>query len=176
MTRAALGHVALVGLSGSGKSSLAPLLSSRLGLGPAVDLDRVVESAVGTDVQGVFEQYGEATFRSAESDALADALAGPPCVVATGGGVVLDAGNRSLLRAHATVVWLRATVGELAQRLADTAEARPLLEGDVDFALSRLHDERAALYAEVADVVVDVDGIGPEDLVAEVLGLLEQRR
>jgi shikimate kinase len=164
------GHLALIGLSGSGKSTLAPLLASRTGIGASVDLDREIERRHGRTVADIFERDGESAFRVAECEALRDVLAGPPCVVATGGGIVLDPGNRALLRAGATVVWLRATVGELAGRLADTTEARPLLDGDPEFALTRLAAEREALYGDVADVILDVDGSSIEDLLDELVG------
>ena len=165
-------HIALVGLSGSGKSTVAPLVSARRGLGAPVDLDRVVEGRVGRPVHELFEEEGEATFRRLESDALADALAGPPVVIATGGGVVLDAENRRLLRSGASVVWLRGSPAHLASRLADTTEARPLLSGDAEFALHRLAEEREALYSEVADVVIDVDGVDPVTVADEVVRAL----
>lgn len=168
-------HLALVGLSGSGKSSLAPLLAARLGA-TAADLDRVIEQQLGASVAEIFASRGEAAFRSAESDALHEMLSGPPIVLATGGGVVLDAGNRSLLRRGATVVWLRADVDELERRLSDTTEARPLLAGDAHFALDRLAQEREALYAEVSDVVIDVDGVALVDLVHEVLDAIGWQR
>ena len=168
MTLRGAAHVALVGLSGSGKSTLAPLLAARLGGHLVIDLDRVVERHLGRSVAEVFQTGGEATFRDAESMALADALGGPPAVIATGGGIVLNAANRSLLSTSATVVWLRAHPAELQQRLEGTAEARPLLQGDPAFALVRLGEERAALYAQVADVTVDVDGTSPMDLADEL--------
>lgn len=167
--------MALVGLSGTGKSTLAPLLAARTGR-IALDLDRMVEQRLGGSVAEIFERDGEPAFRAAERDELDEALSGPPCVLATGGGVVLDAENRAALRGRARVVWLRAAVDELHARLADTAEARPLLAGDARFALHRLAEERDALYAEVADAVLDVDGVAPEDLVAEVLAAIGERR
>jgi shikimate kinase len=162
------GHIALVGLSGSGKSTVAPLVANRCEIGAFVDLDRVVEERVGRSVDEIFRTDGEAAFRRLEADALADALAGSPTVIATGGGVVLDHANRQLLRGSAAVVWLRATPGQLAARLADTHEARPLLSGDAEFALHRLAEEREALYSEVADVVIDVDGVDPVSVAEEV--------
>jgi shikimate kinase len=162
------GHVALVGLSGSGKSTLAPLLASRTGRALSIDLDRVVEEMAGRTVAEIFAEEGETGFRALESQALAEALAGPPAVIATGGGVVLERENRRLLRDHAEVVWLRATPAHLAERLQDTSEARPLLDGDAEFALHRMATEREALYSEVADLVVDVDGVDPRTLVDEL--------
>ena len=162
------GHVALVGLSGSGKSTLAPLLAFRTGRALSIDLDRVVEEMAGRTVAEIFAEEGETGFRALESQALAEALAGPPAVIATGGGVVLERENRRLLRDHAEVVWLRATPAHLAERLQDTSEARPLLDGDAEFALHRMATEREALYSEVADLVVDVDGVDPRTLVDEL--------
>jgi shikimate kinase len=169
-------HVALVGLSGSGKSTAAPLIASRTGLA-VVDLDRVVAEQIGRPIAELFaEPEGEARFRTLETEALLDALAGPPAVIATGGGVVLDAANRSSLRSGAHVVWLRAHPSRLAARLADTTEARPLLDGDVEFALQRLSEERAALYDEVADVVIDVDGVDPLSVAEEIVAGLGTAR
>lgn len=165
-------HIALVGLSGSGKSTLAPVLASRLGAHHVVDLDKVVEARFGASVADVFRTRGEAVFRDAEADALATALSGPPAVIATGGGVVLDAENRRALVSEAFVVWLRAHPDHLDERLSGPTEARPLLEGDRAFALARLSEERAALYGAVADLVIDVEGIDPTDLALEVVRAL----
>jgi shikimate kinase len=165
-------HIALVGLSGSGKSTVAPLLASRLGGRLPVDLDRVVERRFGRTVARIFADEGERAFRDAESEALRDALVGPPAVIATGGGIVLDADNRRLLGEGARVVWLRAQPSLLQQRLQDSDENRPLLDGDAGFALARLSEERAALYAQVADLTVDVDGVDPLDLAHELADAL----
>src|SRR5690606_8124464 len=108
----------------------APLIASRTGR-VVVDLDRVVEDRAGRPVAEIFAgPDGEATFRALETQALLDALSGPPAVIATGGGAVLSPENRVSLRSDTHVVWLRAHPSRLAARLADTTEARPLLDGD----------------------------------------------
>lgn len=165
-------HLVLVGLSGSGKSTLAPLLMNRTGRSVAVDLDRVIEERAGRTVAEIFEDEGETGFRLLESQALAEALAGPPAVIATGGGVVLEVQNREMLRHGATVIWLRARPSHLAERLADTSEARPLLDGDAEFALTRMASEREALYAEVADLTVEVEGMDPRTVAEELAARL----
>jgi shikimate kinase len=156
-------HVALVGLSGVGKSTVAPLLATRRGC-VAVDLDRAVELRTGRTVAEVFAADGEEAFRDLESAELARALVGPPSVVATGGGVVLRPSNRALLAEHAVVAWLRAEASELAVRVTRSAQARPLLADDPASTLRRLAAEREALYEQVADIVVDVSGLGPSDV------------
>jgi shikimate kinase len=166
-------HLVLVGLSGTGKSTLAPLLMNRTGRSVAVDLDRAVEERTGRTVQEIFDDEGETGFRLLESQELEAALSGPPAVIATGGGVVLEIQNRQMLRRGATVVWLKARPSHLAERLADTSEARPLLDGDAEFALSRMASEREALYAEVADLTVDVEGVDPRTLVDELAAQLD---
>ncbi len=165
-------HICLVGLSGSGKSTVGPILASQLGLGACVDLDMVIERRLGSSASKIFAEQGEGVFRQCESDALEEALAGPAVVIATGGGVVLEQTNRMLLSSRATVIWLRCSVVDLADRLQDSEGSRPLLSGDLEFALHRLAEERNALYAGVADLVIDVDGLDPQavsDAVIEAL-------
>lgn len=173
VTTAPRGHVALVGLSGSGKSSTARRLARRLGLA-LVDTDRSVERGAGLTIAELFAEGGESSFRLLESQALADALDGPDAVVATGGGVVLDESNRRLLRDRATVVWMQADPDALATRLDATAEVRPLLGDDPADALRHLAARREPLYREVADVVVDTTGRDPTEVLDVVLDALSE--
>lgn len=172
MTDTAEQHICLVGLSGSGKSTVGPILAGRLRLGACVDLDMVIEQRLGSSVSEIFAEKGEVAFRQCESEALQEALAGPVAVIATGGGVVLDQTNRILLSRQATVVWLRCSVTDLADRLTDADGSRPLLAGDLEFALHRLAEERNALYSSVSDFVIDVDGLDPQAVSEEVIQAL----
>lgn len=165
------GHVILVGMMGSGKSAVGPILAERLGR-PFLDSDEQVESRTGRTVREIFEADGEAAYRRLESAALREAVEGPePVVVAAAGGTVLDPANRELMRSGGTVVWLYADPAILAGRVTP-GDHRPLLGDDPAGNLRRLHEERLPLYREVADHVVDI-GDRPADEVAEqVLGLL----
>lgn len=164
-------HVALVGLSGTGKSTVAPLLASRFGI-HHVDVDEQVEARCGTDVATMFAARGEAVFRRAEHDALIDALGGDRSVIATGGGIVVDPRNRDLLRARSVVVWLRADVAEIVDRLDRSSVRRPLLAEDAGSSLRRLAEAREPLYRELADVVVDVTDRGPQQVVDQIVDAL----
>ena len=164
-------HLALVGLSGTGKSSVTPLLAARRGL-LAVDLDERIERRAGRSVPELFAERGEPAFRSLESVELADALAGPPSVIATGGGVVVDAANRTMLRDRCEVVWLRTALTTLVERLRASEQERPLLAGDAETTLRRLAEEREALYMEVATHVIDTDGRSPNDVVRDIEAVL----
>jgi shikimate kinase len=166
--------VVLVGLMGSGKSTVGRLLAERLAC-DFVDTDDQVEQATGSTVNELFATHGEASFRRYELDSLTRSLARPtPAVIATGGGVVTTTDARRALRHAAMVVWLRASPEALAERLDDD-DTRPLLGGrDPRDVLHELHEHRASLYDEVAQVVVDVDQEEPArvaDRVLELLGL-----
>jgi shikimate kinase len=154
--RSAPRHVVLVGMMGAGKSTVGRRLASRLGR-PFVDADDELVRRSGRSVREWFEEQGEGAFRAAEGELLADLLAAPGAsVIASGGGVVLADANRAALRDHALVVWLRAGAPFLASRVRQKPH-RPLLDEDPGSTVARLVAERAALYEEVADVVVDVD-------------------
>jgi shikimate kinase len=162
-------HVVLVGLMGSGKTTVGRALAERLRR-PLLDTDTVVEQRAGRTIREIFADDGEPVFRDLESAALADVLAGAePTVIATGGGVVLRAENRAALdAAEARVVWLSAEPGTLLERLRHATD-RPLLDHDPEATLQRMADERAPLYREVADLVVRVDGRSLHEIVEAVL-------
>lgn len=165
--------IVLIGPMGAGKSTVAYQLAD-MGQLVCFDTDAMVEAASGHSISELFTTVGEAGFRELESQALAEALQhDQPCVVATGGGVVLAADNRRLLRAENFVVWLDADAATLVQHIGDTT-SRPLFQGrDATEVLSQILSERHDLYAEVADFHVDVTSYGGPRAVAEyVLELL----
>ncbi len=165
-------HLLLVGMMGTGKSTVARLVATRLGR-RHVDTDQEVERVAGTSVSAIFSAHGEAWFRVEESRVLADVLAGPPAVISVGGGAVLDPGHRVALRDAGTVVWLRARPETLARRVGAGAD-RPLLAaaaGGPATVLARLEGERRPLYEEVADEVIDVDDLTPADVAERVLAV-----
>jgi shikimate kinase len=159
--------IALVGLSGAGKSTVGPRLAGRLGM-PLLDTDALVAAAAGMPVAAIFAARGEAAFRDLEAAALAEALAGQPVVLATGGGAVLREASRALLRARAFVVWLDAPDAALLARLRASAEERPLLAGDAAARLAALRAARGPLYAEVAHLAVDTAGLSPAEVVERI--------
>ena len=152
-------HVVLVGLMGSGKTTVGRRVAARLDR-HFVDADAALEEITDRTIAEIFEQDGERGFRDLEADTFEELLEHhEPCVIAAGGGLVVREENRvRLRRPDVTVVLLDASPAFLASRVANRPH-RPLLDGAESHreVLARLHAERAALYAEVADVVVDVE-------------------
>jgi shikimate kinase len=146
--------VYLVGMPGSGKSSVGPELARRLGV-PFVELDEEIERAAGRPVREIFEQHGETRFRELEAAALVEAAGRDPSVVSCGGGIVLEPANRATLRATGAVVFLSVPLVVLRDRVRPAAE-RPLIREAGD--LERLFEQREALYREFAAHVVDGSG------------------
>lgn len=156
------GHVVLVGLMGSGKTTVGRRVAKALGR-EFVDADHELVARSGRSIADWFADHGESAFRAAESDVLADLLSRrESLVIATGGGVVCSEANRHRLgAADSTVVWLRATPEMLARRVAQKGPKpeRPLLADDPLKVLRELAEQRDPWYAEVADLVVDVDPV-----------------
>ncbi len=153
--------IVLIGMPGAGKSSIGRRLANRLGL-PFLDADTEIEAAAGLPITEIFARYGEQHFRDGERRVIARLLAGPPLVLATGGGAFMDPRTRAALRrAGAISVWLRAGLGTLLRRVAGR-EHRPLfLNADPREVLERLMAARHPIFAE-ADLIVDCTDESPE--------------
>ncbi len=152
---------------GAGKTSVGRRLALRLGM-PFRDADHEIEQAAGCTVAEFFARYGEAEFRVGERRVIRRLMAGPPCVLATGGGAFMDPETRALIRDGALSVWLRCSLQTLVRRTSARTH-RPLLRtGDPAQILANLMAARHPVYAE-ADVVVDCGEDSPDVTTARVL-------
>jgi shikimate kinase len=160
---------------GAGKTTVGRLIAELFRM-PFIDLDHEIEAHTGAAVGLIFELEGEAGFRRRESAMLAGLAARHGIVLATGGGAVLDAENRRVLRENGFVIWLDADVDAQLARLARDRQ-RPLLQApDRRERLERLARERNPLYAEVADLRLPSSGVGNSSHAAhDLLDLLEAR-
>ena len=169
-------RILLIGLMATGKSTIGRALAERLGW-TYLDNDELVRAAAGTALEDLRRKVGGAGLHAAEAAALRTALAAPPPVVAgVAASVVLEKENRAALRgADAYVVWLRARPATLAARVGDKSD-RPWLRPDPLRALSAMAAERDPLYAEVSDLVVDVDDSPAAEAVARIQTAVEAQR
>jgi shikimate kinase len=156
---------------GAGKSTVADLLGARWGLAVR-DTDRDVETVAGKAISDIFVDDGETRFRELERAAVVEALDAHGGVLALGGGAVLDPDTRAALSGH-RVVFLEVGVSDAVKRVG-LGITRPLLVGNMRARIRALLDERLPIYREVASITVETDGRTPEDVAAEVAGLVEQ--
>jgi len=167
------GNVFLVGMMGAGKTTLGKALARRTGQ-EFVDTDRLLVERTGVPVTTIFEFEGEDGFRKRESALLHEVAARAGCVVATGGGMILAADNRRAMREAGTVVYLRARLESLWERLRHDA-TRPLLAtADPRGTLAALLEQRDPLYREAAHLVVDTGAQSASTLVNRVLTALRR--
>ena len=166
--------IALVGLMGVGKSSVGRRLAKTLDM-PFHDADEEIELAAQRTVSEIFADLGETQFREGEHRVIARLLAGPPHVLATGGGAFLNEKTRTLMKDQATTIWLKADLEVLAVRVA-RRDTRPLLRGKDPMEVLRVQAEaRYPLYAE-ADLTVDCGDGSHQAAVAAIIEALEARR
>jgi shikimate kinase len=163
--------VALVGLPGSGKSTVGRQLARRLEL-PFTDTDHVIEQRIGCSIREFFEREGEPAFRDLEQITIEELVRSTKGVLATGGGSVLRQANRELLRGGSKVIYLRSTPEEVFRRVRRDS-GRPLLNvADPMGRLRALHAERDPLYRETAHFVVETGRPSVARLVTMILAQL----
>lgn len=172
----AVRHVVLVGLMGSGKTTVGRRLARDLGI-DFVDTDACIEERTCRSIREIFAGDGESHFRDLETDTLTSVLGSSHrCVIATGGGIVVRESNRRALAAH-HVIWLRASPVLLASRLGRQARRgvghRPLVDGDPLAKLTAMSSERRSMYEEVSDIVIDVDSLSVDQIVRISLETIE---
>lgn len=165
-------HVALVGLPGSGKSTVGRQLARRLGR-PFIDTDQVIEQRVGLSIREFFEREGEESFRDLEESVIDELTLGEPCVLSTGGGAVLRLANRQHLKQRTQAVYLHSAPEEVFRRLRHDRN-RPLLQVPDPLArLRELYALRDPLYRESARFVVETGRPSVAALVNMVVMQLE---
>jgi shikimate kinase len=165
--------VVLVGMMGAGKTSVGRRLATLLGV-PFRDADSEIEAAAGCTISDIFEQYGEAAFRTGERKVIWRLLLEPPHVLATGGGAFMDPETRDRIKQKAVSIWLKAPVDLLLERVT-RKDHRPLLQGgDMRGKLEALLEAREPTYRE-ADITVESDTGPQESVVKRIIAALDAR-
>jgi shikimate kinase len=171
-------NLVLIGLRGTGKSTVAQLLAERLAW-PWFDADAEIEKLAGKSIAAIFADDGETAFRDLESRVVAELAKRDPAVLALGGGAVVRAENRRAIATSGRVVWLTASPQTLWRRIeADrrTAARRPNLSpaGGITEIIATL-DARQAVYRQCAEVEVDTEGKTPAQVADAIVEQLDLR-
>jgi shikimate kinase len=147
------GNLILVGMMGSGKTTMGRALAKHLGKA-FVDSDEEIIKRTGVTIPHIFDIEGETGFRQREATAIRDFVRRDNMVLATGGGAVLDEQNRAVLRQNGIVIYLKASVHDLWHRTRHDRN-RPLLQTDNPHAkLAELFQLRDPIYRHISDIVV----------------------
>ena len=166
-------NIFIVGPMGSGKSTVGKIISDEMFLS-FFDTDEEIESRTGASIDWIFDLEGEAGFRKRESDILNEMVEKNSIVLSTGGGIILSEDNRELLSSRGTVFYLSTPILTQVERTAKDKD-RPLLkDGDPEEILTKLHNEREALYEMVSDHVVDTENKSSNEVASEIISLAKK--
>jgi shikimate kinase len=160
--------IILVGFMGSGKSVVGRGLAKRLGV-PLVDIDEIIVRREGKNIAKIFGELGEPYFRKVEKGVTLEVCKrADSCVIATGGGTLMDLESRAALKKAGTLVWLKVSPDKVLERIKDHP-VRPLLkEGNPQEKIISLLTLREPLYAQ-ADMIVETDQRSVEQVIHEIL-------
>ena len=168
-------NVFLIGFMGSGKSTIARLLSEEME-NELIEMDETIETEAGCSINQIFEMYGEAYFRDLETALVARIADKGGCVVSCGGGAVLRPENVENMRKNGTIVYLSATPETIYKRVRHSTN-RPLLNGNMNVEhITQLMEKRLSIYESAADVVIDVNDKEKVNIVKEILSVMERRK
>jgi len=166
--------IALIGMSGCFKTSAGKVVAEHLNL-EFCDLDSLIEYESGHKISEIFSKYGESRFRDLESKTLEKICTKDNILIATGGGVILDAQNMVLLKNY-TKIWLNSDVGAIYSRLKDD-DTRPLLNKDKYNSLQQIYNQRVDIYSKYANITInnsELDAAQTVESIIEILKKLQQ--
>lgn len=165
-------NIYFIGLMGAGKTTIGKLLAKHYGKA-FYDTDVEIEKRTGVKIPVIFDLEGEAGFRKRETAVIQDLTQLTNIVMATGGGAVIALQNQQLLKAHGTVIYLRANVNELWHRTRNDKH-RPLLQNvDIRTKLEQLYAERNPLYTAIATHIVDTGNQPVSNIITKIEALLQ---
>ncbi|MCH9726268.1 MAG: shikimate kinase [Planctomycetes bacterium] len=169
--------ITLIGYRGSGKSSVAAPLAERLSFS-WIDADDEIERAAGKSISQIFADEGETHFRQIERTVMQSLLSRDKLIIAAGGGAILNAETRQEVQDAGPVVWLKADVNVLEQRVSldeSTTSRRPALtsSGSQREEIQNLLDQREPIYQACASITVDTDSKTILQIVDEITDALD---
>ena len=168
-------NLVFIGFMGVGKTIVGKGVAQRLAW-PFIDTDVLVEEVLAMSVPQIFTQHGETVFRQVERDVVAHVAERTRCVIATGGGVVLDPQNVDALKRHGLLIHLSLSPQTIFHRIGHQSN-RPLLWTDrPQQTLESLFQERERVYRACSDLTIDRNGLGVDETIERVLTMADPRR
>ena len=165
-------NIALIGFMGAGKTTIAEALAKKMNR-EFIELDSLIELNAGKAIPDIFTQDGESVFREIEIKVTEEISQDRNMVIACGGGIVLNRINIDRLKKESLVIYLSVSPKVLFQRLTDTKNRRPLLNGkDLETTISELLEYRKPLYEAAADIIIDTTEMDVDSVVKYISNTL----
>ena len=164
-------NIFLIGFMGCGKSTIAKVLSEKLGVAQ-IEMDELIVQEQGMPITEIFEKYGEEHFRDIETDLVKRLQERDGVVVSCGGGAVLREENRKMMKENGAIVWLTAKPQTILERVKNSTN-RPVLNGHMNVEyIAELMEKRRECYEAAADCRISTEGKSREEICAEIMALL----
>lgn len=161
-------NIFLIGFMGCGKSTIARMISKKLGVAQ-VEMDKLIVEELGMSVTEIFEKFGEEHFRDIETDLVHRLQEKDGVVVSCGGGAVLREENRNMMKESGVIVLLTAQPETILARVKNSTN-RPVLNGNMNVEyITALMERRKACYEDAADITVATDGKSVEEICEEII-------
>ena len=166
-------NIALIGYRGTGKSHVARLLATKLGLS-RISLDQAIAGRAGMTIPQIVEKYGWPGFRDLETQEVRHATACDGLVIDCGGGVIERPENIDLLRVNSRIIWLQASVPVIIARIGGD-DGRPALTAGKSFTeeVAEVLERRIPLYAAAADLKINTDSLTPEEIADQIASFVQ---
>ena len=161
-------NIFLIGMMGTGKSTVGSLLSSIKNI-PFFDMDIELEKLIEKPIDEIFQDYGESRFRLIESSFFNEITKSNQYIYATGGGIILDKNNRNILKKSGVTFFLDSSTDTLINRLKKDIKKRPLLGDNQSLNISKIFNDRYDLYKKSAHYIIKTDNFTPEDIANKIM-------
>ena len=160
-------NIYLIGMMGSGKSTIAKLLSQKINM-DYIDMDNEIEELMDMSIEMIFLNYGEKRFRMIESSFFKEITKVKQIIYATGGGIVLDDSNRKIITKTGISIFLDCSINEIKNRITNSRNKRPLISNDIND-IKDIYENRYSIYKDSSHFTIDTTSLNIEQVLEKTL-------